>query len=561
MPSINDNLMSGGELQAALLDTDASGNTVLVGGDGTDIGMVVATTNPLTGEISFIRDGNSAFIGDGKTTAGIASTLLTDFTTGTLAYNGGAASDSTLKYSGNNTIKIPHNASGGASRMDWDHPTSWGRTGVLGFIYKNATDHVLYCDVLQATNSAFSTAETTTAAFEPTGEAWGFATLVLGVVSGSGAQADGTGFTRLRVRESINAPFSSGADFVNIAKVFSATPGRAIAMIEFDDVDRSCYLYGVPIVESYGFRGNFNVITSLVGTGIYSSWADCDSLYLKGWDITNHSHTHPYVQTAGVAPSSIVDNANNTATVTTADDHKLKTGAYVVISGFTPAKFNNGAAQITVTGARTFTYVIVSDGVSLTVTGTWNPAFSNHGLRNLNSYQEKYDDIRLGQEALLSYGYNRSAKHFTYPQGGYDLDTINACKALGTRTQRGTYEAYMPSIGRITGLNNSYGTTLTNLLTATIPPYQEGINLPGTIDIGGSWATVKAQIDKAVAYGGIVIGLIHYISGNRHTAGTYANKLELFCQYLYELQSQGKITVMTRSEYYSMRIGKRMYGA
>lgn len=63
--------------------------------------------------------------------------------------------------------------------------------------------------------------------------------------------------------------------------------------------------------------------------------------------------------TAGVAISSIT-RSGTTATLTTGSAHGLATGAYVTVSGATPAQYN-GNFTITVTGATTFTYTMSAD--------------------------------------------------------------------------------------------------------------------------------------------------------------------------------------------------------
>lgn len=61
---------------------------------------------------------------------------------------------------------------------------------------------------------------------------------------------------------------------------------------------------------------------------------------------------------AGKTISSITF-VSTTATLTTATDHGLTTGDYVTISGTTPADYS-GEFQITVTGATTFTYTMLT---------------------------------------------------------------------------------------------------------------------------------------------------------------------------------------------------------
>jgi len=73
---------------------------------------------------------------------------------------------------------------------------------------------------------------------------------------------------------------------------------------------------------------------------------------------------------------STITNSTTTATLTTATNHNLTTGAYVTVSGATPAAYN-GTFSITVTGNTTFTYTMLTDPagsasvVGSYIVGTW----------------------------------------------------------------------------------------------------------------------------------------------------------------------------------------------
>jgi hypothetical protein len=68
---------------------------------------------------------------------------------------------------------------------------------------------------------------------------------------------------------------------------------------------------------------------------------------------------------------STITNSTTTATLTTATNHNLSTGTFVTISGATPAAYN-GTFSITVTGATTFTYTMLTDPAgSASVVGSY----------------------------------------------------------------------------------------------------------------------------------------------------------------------------------------------
>jgi hypothetical protein len=85
--------------------------------------------------------------------------------------------------------------------------------------------------------------------------------------------------------------------------------------------------------------------------------------------------------TTTAATISSITNAGTTATLTTATAHGLVTGNRVVISGTTPAAYS-GTFVVTVTGANTFTYTMLSNpGGSASVVGTYTVT----GITGVNS--------------------------------------------------------------------------------------------------------------------------------------------------------------------------------
>jgi hypothetical protein len=80
--------------------------------------------------------------------------------------------------------------------------------------------------------------------------------------------------------------------------------------------------------------------------------------------------------TSNGATISSITNVTTTATLTTSTDHGLNTGAYVIVSGATPAAYN-GTFTITVVNSTSFTYTMLSDpGASASpvgsyISGTW----------------------------------------------------------------------------------------------------------------------------------------------------------------------------------------------
>lgn len=85
------------------------------------------------------------------------------------------------------------------------------------------------------------------------------------------------------------------------------------------------------------------------------------------WDF-NAQHVVPYMESSGSFTANATW-ASGVVTVTTDSAHGFVTGAYVDISGFTPAGYN-GTYLITVTGTDTFTYNLATDPGVQTLAGS-----------------------------------------------------------------------------------------------------------------------------------------------------------------------------------------------
>lgn len=68
---------------------------------------------------------------------------------------------------------------------------------------------------------------------------------------------------------------------------------RVCLTLTFDDGLKSHLTVAAPILEKYGFRGCFNIITGKVGADGFLSWDDIRELYRRGHEIASHGRTHP----------------------------------------------------------------------------------------------------------------------------------------------------------------------------------------------------------------------------------------------------------------------------
>ena len=104
-----------------------------------------------------------------------------------------------------------------------------------------------------------------------------------------------------------------------------------------------------------------------------------DAVQLINWfptptDVTmrkGYSVVSVLTTTTGVQTISSITYSGNIATLTTSSAHGLTTGAYVSITGTTPAAYS-GVFKITVTSTTKFTYILVTDPAgNATVVGTY----------------------------------------------------------------------------------------------------------------------------------------------------------------------------------------------
>lgn len=66
-------------------------------------------------------------------------------------------------------------------------------------------------------------------------------------------------------------------------------------ILTFDDGFKDQYTNAYPLLDKYGFKGVFFVITRFLDEGRdeYMSWADIELLHANGMEIGSHSYTHP----------------------------------------------------------------------------------------------------------------------------------------------------------------------------------------------------------------------------------------------------------------------------
>lgn len=78
---------------------------------------------------------------------------------------------------------------------------------------------------------------------------------------------------------------------------------RPKVIVAFDDNFASCYTYGYQYLKKYGMAGTAYVVSSWVNQPNRATTAQLNEMYNYGWDMCNHTTTHPNLTT--VSPAQI----------------------------------------------------------------------------------------------------------------------------------------------------------------------------------------------------------------------------------------------------------------
>jgi hypothetical protein len=69
-----------------------------------------------------------------------------------------------------------------------------------------------------------------------------------------------------------------------------------VVAISFDDCYKS-QLEAIPVLDQYGFKATFGIVTSYTSYKAYMKWQDIQNLALQGHDIESHTCTHAHLET------------------------------------------------------------------------------------------------------------------------------------------------------------------------------------------------------------------------------------------------------------------------
>jgi len=90
---------------------------------------------------------------------------------------------------------------------------------------------------------------------------------------------------------------TSGGMSVSFADMELNSYSRPKVIISFDDNYTSSYTYGYQYLKKYGFSGTEFVISSQVDENGHTTSAQLQEMYNNGWDMCNHTTTHPDLRT------------------------------------------------------------------------------------------------------------------------------------------------------------------------------------------------------------------------------------------------------------------------
>lgn len=134
-----------------------------------------------------------------------------------------------------------------------------------------------------------------------------------------------------------------------------------------------------------------------------------------------------------VVTATTLTRSTTTATFTATAAHRLATGQYVTIAGATPAAYN-GDFQVTVTGATTFTYTMLSTP-SGSGSGSMTATFTPHAQwAVIHASSDNTADLYIGPDVNCDLYPIQAGSFYTLPvPGGAKFDLSDwYVKSTGT---------------------------------------------------------------------------------------------------------------------------------
>jgi len=130
----------------------------------------------------------------------------------------------------------------------------------------------------------------------------------------------------------IQENFTSAKTSANyIYPTFNPKEGQKIVSICFDDGWLSTYFNATPILDQYGFKASFAIITKYADNNYpaYMNWIDIENLSRNGQDIESHSYNH--LSLATLDNASIIYQLSQSKQ--DLNNHNIKPGIFVYPNG------------------------------------------------------------------------------------------------------------------------------------------------------------------------------------------------------------------------------------
>lgn len=466
-------------------------------------------------------------------------------------------------------LKLTQNATFSNSQAQFTN-LSFTHAKRYGLWVKNETGVAKAIDVLISVDSGFATVSTERLLI-PAKAGW----QLIEWFSHGGQQAstlfnaDDTGKTvvAVRVRQAASGLGWSAGDYIHIGELCEMK-ARATAIFTFDDGALSHYTRGFPLLSEYGWKGTCYVVPQAAGAvhskyGRIMTFEEMDALYSAGWDISNHLSQLDFWLSVYNTPSATATPSGSTGqdlTITFSKPHGLFNGprSYVGDWIYIDTGTINQAAYRgwqKVKSVSSDTVITTTTTVGATVPSGAGTFRTGHGLYGTRYLSELASAKGLRDcDAILSTRYPRSSKHLAWPEGGYDGRPMvrQALIDIGMKTTRGTYPSVTMQGATHTGapfmLDDNY--TVFNETIASFGPYDPiVVNVPsaqGTESVYDFDTVIKRSIQRALDTGGVIVFNAHDLN-----AVNEFDNLRRTCEYIRQLELDGKIDVMCMSEFYS----------
>ena len=192
---------------------------------------------------------------------------------------------------------------------------------------------------------------------------------------------------------------SVGNNATYVYQQYAPVQGQKIVCIVFDDGWQSQWENALPVLDRYGFKASFAVITGYVDDKLpaYMSWSEIVKLAKNGQDIVSHSYSHQ--------PLASLDNASTNYQLrqskTDLSERGISSPVFVYPSG-------SGAGNAIV---ESFVqkYYVVARGIAnntLNLSSSFDrfnlPSYTIRNTTTLNMFQNIVDNAK-GSEVVIIY--------------------------------------------------------------------------------------------------------------------------------------------------------------